>query len=228
MRKKLVLPLSLFLGAITTLLFVQFLHQLDGNEEKQTERAQVIVAKENIQENQRIKDDLLDTIQVPLDAVDQNAIKSKQEAVGKFATADMKAGEVVLQHRIKSQKEENVLLSRKIDEGYRAVSIGVDFVQSVSNLIEPGDRVDAILSETVKEGDGKTVQSSQILSGIKVLAVGRKMSPPSSKEDYAEYTSLTVEVKPQDALALINAAERGKVQFLLDSALVSTPADEGK
>ncbi|HEY4552828.1 MAG TPA: Flp pilus assembly protein CpaB [Bacillaceae bacterium] len=228
MRKKLILPLALVLGAITTFLFIQFLNQMDGAQDAKTETETVIIAKENIQENQKIKPELLNAVEVPLGAVHKNAIKNKEAAAGKFATADIKEGEVVLSHRIQSQQDETVFLSRKIDEGYRAVSIGVDFVQSVSNLIEPGDRVDAVISETVKEGDRETVKTSQVLSGIRVLAVGRKMAAPSAKEDYAEYTSLTLQVQPQDAVALINAAERGKVQFLLDSALVSTPAGEGK
>ena len=53
-----------------------------------------------------------------------------------------------------------------------------------------------------------------------VLAVGRKMvAATSEEEEYVEYTTVTLEVKPEDAVKLVNAAEKGNIHFTVHSKI---------
>ena len=48
-------------------------------------------------------------------------------------------------------------------EGYRAVTVGVNINQSVSNLIEPEDEVDVILTKVAKDAAGNPITQSDLL-----------------------------------------------------------------
>ncbi|MCD8508824.1 MAG: Flp pilus assembly protein CpaB [Bacillus sp. (in: Bacteria)] len=162
---------------------------------------------------------------VPETAFFQQSITSKEELEGLFVTADMEMGEAFLSHRVQSEKEENLFISRKIKEGYRAVSVAVNYVESVSTLVEPEDIVDVIFSEMneIAEKDDKnkreTVVSRVLLENIRVVAVGRRMNELTSPENHVEYSTVTFELKPEDAVKLINATERGEIHLMLKSRI---------
>jgi pilus assembly protein CpaB len=106
--------------------------------------------------------------------------------------------------------------------------VGVDINQSVSNLIEPEDEVDVILTTVNKDKANQPLANSVVLlQKARVLAVGRKMvTPENSKEPYVEYSSVTLEVNPEDAVTLINATEQGKIHLILYKRPLMDEADE--
>lgn len=222
MRSKIILLLALLLGAVTTFLFFQYMQQFDEEAVKNESMVEVVVAAEKIKENQRITANMLEIAEVPEAGLYPETVRNSTEIDGKYATATIEVGEAILTHRVKSEKEENIFISRKIKDGFRAVSVGVNFVQSISNLIEPDDEVDVVFSEVIKlEENETTIKTEQILSKVRVLAVGRKMiAATSEEEEYVEYSSVSLELKPQDAVKLINASERGNIQFTLHTRVL--------
>ena len=163
MRSKLILFLALVMGGITTFLFFNYMKQFDTAKVVNENTVEVVVASEKIEENERISSDKLKIVQLPSQGLHPQTVRSKKEVEGKYATSAIEADEPILTHRIQSSKEETLFVSRKVKEGYRAVSIGVNIVQSVSNLIEPEDIVDVIASEKVKIDNKDTIKSQQIL-----------------------------------------------------------------
>ena len=218
MKAKMVLLLSLVMGMITTFLFFQYTKQMNTQKVSTVEMTNVVVAKEKIDKNEKIATDKLEVVQKPAKDVLPQTIKSVADAEGKLAIAMIEKGEPILSHRLGSEKEEGVYVSRKVMEGYRAVTVGVNINQSVSNLIEPEDEVDVILTKVAKDAAGNSItQSDLLLEKARVLAVGRKMqTPEQTKEPYTEYSSVTLELKPEDALKLVNASEEGKIHFILN------------
>jgi len=215
MRSKLVLVLALVMGIVTTFLFFQYMNQVNAEKAMNSSLIEIVVAKETIQKNEQITAQKLMMAAVPEKALHANSLKSIAEAEGKLANAAIEQGEPVLSHRLGTEKTEATYVSRKVREGYRAVSVGVNLNQSASNLIEPEDDVDIMFSKKI-EGPKPVVESKIILEKARVLAVGRKMVlPEDSQEPYVEYTTVTVELKPEDALKLVNAAEQGNIHFML-------------
>lgn len=209
--------MALLMGVITTVLFFNYMKQFDAATVSTTNTVEVVVAKEQIEKNERISSKKLEIVQMPEKSVHPEAKKSIAEVEGKLATSVIVKGEPILSHRIVTEKEETLYVSRKIREGYRAVSVGVNFNQSVSNLIEPEDDVDVIFSKAKKENATETiVDSIVLLEKARVLAVGRKlMTSEETEEPYVEYSSVTLELKQSDALKLINSAEQGSIHFIL-------------
>ncbi|MDP4085045.1 MAG: Flp pilus assembly protein CpaB [Bacillota bacterium] len=217
MKSKFILILSLLMGAFTTLLFYSYIKQMNVGKAAISETAAVVIAKDKISKNERITADMLEIAQMPKKSILPQSLKSFSEAQGKIATTVIEKGEPLISQRLTSEEEENIYVSRKVKEGYRAVSIGVDFNQSVSNLIEPEDDVDVVYTKIGKDQSNQAPPVSTIIEqNVRVLAVGRKMvAPENSKDKYVEYSSVTLELKPEDAVSLLNAAQQGKIHLLL-------------
>ncbi|MFJ5714992.1 Flp pilus assembly protein CpaB [Neobacillus sp. NPDC093127] len=218
MKSKMVLMLSLIMGIITTFLFFQYTKQMKTEKTTAIQTVAVVVAKERIEKNEKISSAKLEIVQMPENSALPEGVKTIPEAEGKLANSMIEKGEPVLSHRLGTEKEEGVYVSRKVKEGYRAISIGVDINQSVTNLIEPEDEVDVIFTKITMDPAKQPVSQSMILlKQVRVLAVGRKMlTPEDTKEPYTEYSSITIELKPEDAMKLVNAKEEGKIHFILN------------
>jgi pilus assembly protein CpaB len=215
MKSKVVLLLALLMAVITTVLFFQHMKKYESTPTMATPNlVDVVVALEQIEKNEQIKEEKLQIIQVDATSVQPQSFSTKNEVVGKTATTVIVKGEQILSHRLVTEKKEITLVSRKIKEGYRAVSIGVDINGTVTNLIEPEDEVDVILSKAV--GVKKETASKIILKKVRVIAVGRKMvNPDEAEAPYGEYGSVTFELKPEDALRLIDLSKDGTIHLIL-------------
>jgi pilus assembly protein CpaB len=218
MRSKVVLLLALVMALVTTALFFQYMKKFNqASTVSTTNTVEVVVASEQIEKNERIPKEKLQIVQMEAAHVHPQAFRNVDDIIGKLATSVIAKDEQILSHRVISEKEEVTYVSRKIKVGYRAVSVGVNINQSVTNLIEPEDEVDVIFSKAKKVGGTDSqVESKFILKKVRVLAVGRKMViPEDSEEPYVEYSSVTLELKPDDALILVNSSEQGNIHFIL-------------
>lgn len=220
MRGKIILVLALVMGGITTYLFFGYMKKYDTATTANVSTDGVVTAKQPIKQNERITASMLQIVQAPRSGIHPDVVKSVAAAEGKIAAADITAGETLLGHRLKLEKDESLFVSRKVREGYRAVAVGVNLVQSVSNLIEPEDYVDVVSTSQDKSGSAPVV-SVKLLERVRVLAVGRRMVEAKSDTPYAEFSSVTLEVKPEDEVALINADERGNISLVLQSRVNS-------
>lgn len=216
------------MGVITTVLFFNYMKKFDAATVSTTNTIEVVVAKEQIEKNERITSKKLELVRMAEKSVHPDSLKNIADVEGKLANSVIIQGEPILSHRIVTEKEETLYVSRKIREGYRAVSVGVNFNQSVSNLIEPEDEVDVIFSK-VKSNSGTKVEVDSILllKKARVLAVGRKLvTVEETEEPYVEYSSVTVELKQADAIKLINSAEQGNIHFILNQRPVVKEKEE--
>lgn len=209
------------MGMITTALFYHYISEADeaaGQDAPDT--MTVIKAVEPIEENTVITPDMITADTVYEADVHPMAVTAMDEAEGLFASTYIEAGEIMLSHRLKSSETSAVQVSEKIQDGYRAVSIGATNVQLVTQLIDPEDRVDVILSEMVEVDDGEVNESVTLLEGVRVLAVGQRMEKQTDESETREYVSVTLELLPEDAVTVIDAYEKGSLHLTLHSSLI--------
>lgn len=215
MRAKILFIVAIILGLVTTFFFVKYMNQFEEVSAVNENLTDVIVSKVPIKKNQVITSEMLEIKQVPILSLHPQTVKQTEDVIGKYALADIEIGEVLLSHRFMSEKEESELVSRKVREGYRAASIGVNMVQSVSNLIEPEDYVDVL--HTIPENGDRPAITTIVLEKVRVLAVGRRMIEVDSENPYVEYSSLTIEIKPEERVKLVHAIETGHISLVLHS-----------
>ncbi|SEA83860.1 pilus assembly protein CpaB [Thalassobacillus cyri] len=222
MKPKKILMLALLSGIITTVIFYLFMEQArssSGAEEAAT--VSIIAASEDIQQNQEITEDQLTVIEVDENEVHPQSVEDKAKVVGKLAATEIKAGEQLMSHRVQSGEEEDEVIALKITEGHRAFSINIDYVKSVSNMVEPEDYVDVVLSV----GKEEATKTELIQEKVRVLAVGRRMVEKKQDAPEEEYHAVTLELSQEDTVKVINASERGRLQLSLYSKRVSEEKD---
>ncbi|CAM3582634.1 hypothetical protein GCM10009865_29600 [Aeromicrobium ponti] len=225
MKTKKLLFLAIVSGLMTTLLFYLFINRESTvTVDKAVPMAEVVTASLDIGKNEKITEENLSMAEFPENQIHPEAVRDPQSIIGKYASADIKQGEILMLHRIYEAKEEENVISRKISEGFRAVSISTDFVKSVSNQIEPDDFVDVVLSEETPSGESG-IKTELILEKVRVLSVGKRLTEKQNNEadtgNESEYLSVTLELKQEDSVKIINAGERGSLHLVLNSQLSS-------
>ncbi|MEX2415607.1 MAG: Flp pilus assembly protein CpaB [Paenibacillaceae bacterium] len=222
MKSKIIMLLAIVMGLITTLLFYNYMSNIKGNPASELETIETLVAKRDIKKNELISQDMLEKVKVMDNGLYSEAIRDSAGLNGKYALADIAKGEPFLPHRVLGVQEEKIFVSRKIEDGYRGVSIGVNHVQSVSNLIEPEDNVDVIYTKLGKPELGTETVSKILLERVRVLAVGRRMVETIEGDLVVEYSSATLELKSPDTVKLVNAANDGILTLTLHSRIKAT------
>lgn len=235
MKLRNILILTLVMAFITTILFNNYLNNLEEKYKKNENKISVVVPKTNINKNEKITAEMLETKEFYGESVHPEAVKDIKELEGKYASTNIKQGEILFASRFIDQFEVEDFVTYKIQQGFRALSIEVNYVESVSNLIEPEDYVDVVFSELV-QGDGinEKISTEILLENVRVLAVGKRLSESRTESDLTqdsssstaidnggvEYIAVTLELKPEDVVKIVNADERGNIKFDLRSNIV--------
>jgi|DewCreStandDraft_1066081.scaffolds.fasta_scaffold00862_20 pilus assembly protein CpaB len=219
MKSKLIMLLAIIMGLITTFLFYNYVSNIKGTPASELKTIETLIAIRDIKKNELISEDMLERVQVVDNGLYSEAIRDSASLNGKYALTDIAKGEPFLPHRVLGAQEEKLFVSRKIQEGYRGVSIGINHVQSVSTLIEPEDYVDVIYTKLGKEDLGIKTSSIILLERVRVLAVGRRMVETVEGEIFVEYSSATLELRSPETVKLINAANDGILTLTLHSRI---------
>lgn len=100
--------------------------------------------------------------------------------------------------------------SVRIEKGYRAVSISVDPVSSVSGMIQSGDHVDLL---TTLEIPGENEPSTlTLLQNITVLQVGGAFK---NEDESNSYSTVTLMVLPTEANIINHSSKYGNLSLVL-------------
>jgi pilus assembly protein CpaB len=93
--------------------------------------------------------------------------------------------------------------------------VPVDEVNSISGMLQPGDRIDLMVSA---RKDNKAYMFP-LLQNVAVLATGSQAVPAGDGKDGGRrsYTTITLDASPQDAQRVLAAREIGKLAALLRS-----------
>jgi Flp pilus assembly protein CpaB len=227
MKAKFILIGAVVFAIATTVLFGNYLKSLNNKYKNDKSLVQVAVFKQDIKKDQKVTGDMLETKSYSLNSVLPGTIKNAKDIIGSYTAVDMKAGEMLYPDRFINQTKEAKSLTKKIKKENRAVSIAVNYVQSVSSMVEPEDYVDVISS--VKNPNG-LFTTTTILQNVRVLAVGGNLTESSNATAAAsdktssgagqgKYASITLELNPQQAEQITNAEENGDLNFVLRSSL---------
>ncbi len=104
---------------------------------------------------------------------------------------------------------------------YRALSLPIDLPGSVSNMVQPGDRVDIIGTfrfPGAEKGSPLDTITMTILQNITVLAVGQQLTAvrtTGADGRRSSYPTITLQVTPKEAEFLVFAQQKGALTFTL-------------
>jgi pilus assembly protein CpaB len=149
---------------------------------------------------------------------------SEGEFAGALAKRDFANGEALNASDLLKQNDRR-FLAAALKPGARAISIPVDAAQSAYGLIEPGDHVDVILTQSLSDqpSDAKRkVVAETILQNIRAIAVDQTLTQqaraslgvmPSTEPRLPK--SVTLELTKQQAETVFVALQLGRLQLSL-------------
>lgn len=65
-----------------------------------------------------------------------------------------------------------------------------------------------------------------LFENVRVLAVGRKLVRNPNGEDYVEYSSITLQLEPDDVVELVNASEIGTIHLAVRPSISETSEED--
>ena len=205
---------ALLLAAVTSYGVYQILQRAS----LQGQQVAVVVAAQDLPVGTLLQAKHLKVARTNVSAVPQHAILKQESAQGRGVLYPVAANEVLLESKL-AAKDAGGGLPSMIPEGYRAVSVKVNEVVSVAGFVQPGTRVDVLLTGSPDSSrKSENVTTTTVLENVQVLAAGTQLQQ-NAKGEATSVPVITLLVDPQDAQRLTLAAAEGRIQLSLRNPL---------
>jgi len=198
--RRITLIVAVVLAVGTGILTLRYLSGINSQAQTQQQAVElkpIVIAARDIPARMKITPDMLTKTQRPASEAEPQALTDPAQAKGNVALITIPAGSTITATKVGQPAE--VGLTVRLKPGMRAVSIPVDRVKSVSNLVQPGDRVDVMAS--VSKGAGVPPKTFTIIRGALVLAINSQLEQagPTPAPDSGAAATVTLGVTPQQA-----------------------------
>ncbi len=173
----------------------------------------VVVAKQDLQRGEAITATAFAVRKVPKEYLNADAVRPAdfEGFIAQRLIVGLKRGDILLP--VHTEGNGNKVFSSTLGVGKRALTFEVDTVNSVSGMLRPGDRIDLIYTA---RGAGESDITQPLLSNLEVLAtdqVQTRRDEQTGKE--RTFSTITMELTPQDAQKVIVARQAGRLTALL-------------
>jgi pilus assembly protein CpaB len=206
--------LALALGAFASALAYRMVQSRTGAGQGGAD--DVVVAADNIPIGARIQDKDIRLVHIPTEAMPPGSFRKKDRVVGRGVVQAISAGDFVLSSKLASENGGSGLASI-IPPGMRAVSVRVNDFSSVSGFVQPGSRVDVLMTGSAT-GSGEP-QTITVLRNVAVLANGAKLDRSLLSSESQNSPVITLAVSPDDGAKLALAMNQGHIQLALRNPL---------
>ncbi|MDD3797863.1 MAG: Flp pilus assembly protein CpaB [Novosphingobium sp.] len=227
-RKKLVLLLGALVIAIGTALAARSMFTgasaPQANAVVQAPKGpKVLVAQHALPVGTIITADAIGFQQWPSEMVDNayfiDGETDMNKLLGTVVRHSITAGEPVTQGALVSPGDRG-FLAAALSPGMRAVTVPVSAKTGVAGFVFPGDKVDLVLTQTVKGDDGGSLRAAEtILGNIRVLATDQSTDSEvvDGKTVVHAFRTVTLEVTPKIAEKIAVAQTIGTLSLSLRS-----------
>jgi pilus assembly protein CpaB len=228
MRPKSIVLLMLALGCglVASIGISQVMQNRNQAPAQTAEMDKILVASQDIRVNDPLSDKNVRLEDWPKAQVPPDAVRDIKELQNERAGGSILVGEPIRKAKFAEDKRID-----EIPHGYRVVAVPADAVSATGNLLQPGDRVDVVVS--IKRGKSQTQVAKTILQNVRVFAVNDQWRPAEGKDKSdASFTAKTVSLltTPDEAETIALASELGHIRLVLrnpdDEAVADTPGTD--
>lgn len=210
--------LSLVIAAIASYSLYSYLKGQEAKVQSAVATSKVVVAAQEIPTGSAINISQVKTVDWPQGALPQGAFSSPDQVAGRVTLDRLAAGEPVLDGKLVPKEGQTGILTYRIPEGHRAMTVRVDDVAGVAGFITPGNKVDVVLTVRPTAGIQQPI-SKIVLQNVPVLATGQIIEHKKEKDEKPVVVpTVTMDVTPEDAEKLAIASTQGTLQLVLRRA----------
>jgi len=182
----------------------------------------VLVATKDIGQYQSIDAGSVTLARIPRRYVQPNYIANVKDLKDTVTSVPIAEKETITTNKLLFLGQKTGL-APIVSKGKRAIAIRATTVNSVANLIKPGDRIDILAQSVVAEGTQNTAKVTTVLQDVFVLSVGtdvytqvptfipntkaatdfRCIQPERGSESGQQFNNITIEVTPKEAQKIV-------------------------
>lgn len=175
----------------------------------------VVVAKQALRFGTELNAAMLEEVPWPVESMPAGAFNKINDLLHggrRVVLTAIEQNEPVLTLKITGPGQ-RATLSALVKPGMKAVTIRVNDVEGVGGFVQPGDRVDVVLTRQIDKGSATT---EVVLQNTKVLAVDQIADERAAKASVPK--SVTLEVSTVEAQKIWLASSVGNLSLLLRKA----------
>jgi len=217
-RSLLPIAISLFIAVLGSYFLYNWIEKQRAPQkvmQVNTEAVPVVVAAGDLSWGAKLKTEMIKTTPYLKESLPVGHFSDIKKLDGRILKSSLKLNEPITENELAPISVETGGVSAVIKPGKRAIAVKGDKVIGISGFINPGNRVDIIV--TVLEPGKKEKKTKTILEQIHVLATGTEIQE-NEKGEPMPVDVYTLEVSPEEAEKLALAASEGRLQLALRSA----------
>jgi len=174
----------------------------------------VVLAAADIPEGTLIDRVALTSAVWPVNMIPAGAYSSIDSVAGRVARVNVFTGEALVPGRL-APSGTGPGLELKIPPGQRAMSVRISDVAGISGLLQPGSRVDVMVTiGSVDEEDENRQVAKLFMENMLILSVGTEMQRDKAGQPKPA-TAVTLAVTPEEAERLAVAMNTGQIHLVL-------------
>lgn len=136
-----------------------------------SEKTEIVRVTKDIKEGNEITAEMVQTVEVGAYNLPQNLMTDKKEVVGKYATADLAAGDYILSSKLSAVPAAENAYLYNLDGTKQAISVTIkSFAAGLSGKLESGDIVTVIVADYQGKGETAIPPELQYVEVISVTA----------------------------------------------------------
>lgn len=229
MRQKLLLLLAAFFGVVA---FFLMYNQIESEKLKAMKGARNLIlmtASRDLVEGQKISLQDFSSVETKrFGSTTEISQEQFSQCVGKTLAFNIRRGQTLRWNDIVGLDDSRRKgMAGIVPEGLRAISIAVDNVSSVTNLVKPNDNVDIVGTfrfPAMKGDQEMDTLTLTILQNVQILATGQELAQArgspvfssASKDDRTKgYSTVTLGLTPKEVEFIIFASQKGRLDLSL-------------
>jgi len=177
-----------------------------------TEAVPVAVAAVDLKWGTRLEPEMVKTVSFLKESLPPGHVSDPKNIKDRVLIQPLKKNEPVTEGKLAPDSVKSGGASAVVTPGKRAIAVKGDKVIGLSGLVNPGNRVDVLV--TLRDPGSDREVTKVVLQNVLVLATGTEFQE-NGKGDPAPVDVYTLEVSPDEGEKLALAAAEGKLQFAL-------------
>lgn len=182
-----------------------------------SEKTEIVRVTMDIKEGDEITAEMVQTVEVGAYNLPQNLMTDKKEVVGKYATADLAAGDYILSSKLSAVPAAENAYLYNLDGTKQAISVTIkSFAVGLSGKLESGDIVTVIVADYQGKGETAIPPELQYVEVISVTASSGYDANTGEVVDEKELPStVTLLVTTEQAKVLAELEQNSELHLAL-------------
>lgn len=206
----------IFIVIICSLLALVCIFAYSASMKNEAKKVTVVRVVEPITKGDQITKDMIETVTVGGYNLETTAVKSKDDVIGKYATADFSKGDYVLSGKISNSISNTNDKLNKLDGSRVAFSISVkDFSDALSDKLLSGDIVSVITSQKGATSIPPQLTYVEVLATTTGKGVDKTKSDGNENKEEDNLKTVTLLVSSEQAIQLAYYEDNAEIHLAL-------------